>query len=103
MDVFVDNIIVALDSRAPKTALDTIRIAAETVGKCGDDVKENTRTVKMALIKLLSGPDGELYTEDDILPESVMRDLIDILNTGLVEQLVDLFTQKKNILCCWKP
>lgn len=100
----VDKIIVALDSRGPiDTALEVIRVASNTASKMGPNVEENTKAVKAALIKILSGPDGELYTEDDILPESVMRDIIDILNTGLVDQLVRFFTSQRklwNRLCC---
>lgn len=92
----VDAITVALDSRGHiDTALEVIRIASETAGKLGGDVEDNVQSVKMALIKALSGPDGELYSSDDLLPEPVMRDLVDVLNTGLVEQLVKFFTLKK--------
>lgn len=96
----VDRIIVELDSRGPiQTALDVIRIAVDTVSKLSDDVDENVIAVRSALIQVLSGPDGELYTDDDLLPESVMRDIIDILNTGLVEQLVRFLTSKKLFRC----
>lgn len=98
----VDSIIVALDAKGPiDTALDVIRIASETAAKMGSDVEENVDAVKTALIKILSGPDGELYTHDDILPESVMRDIVDVLNTNLVEQLVRFFTKGKKLCPCF--
>lgn len=92
----IDRIIVALDAKGPiDTALDVIKVASETAASMGNNVEDNVAAVKMALIRVLSGPDGELYTEDDILPESVMRDIVDIMNTGLVEQLVRFFTLKQ--------
>jgi hypothetical protein len=102
MSTIVDSIIVALDARGPiDTALDVIRIASETAATLGSDVDENVAAVKTALIKVLSGPDGELYTQDDILPESVMRDIVDVLNTTMVEQLVRFFTQGKKRCSCF--
>lgn len=96
----VDRIIVELDSRGPiGTAFDVIHIAANAASKMSSNVDDNVEAVKTALIKILSGPDGELYTNDDILPESVMRDIIDIMNTGLVEQIVRFFTSKKLWRC----
>jgi hypothetical protein len=102
MTTIVDSIIVALDAKGPiDTALEVIRIASETAATLGSDVEDNVAAVKTALIKVLSGPDGELYTQDDILPESVMRDIVDILNTTMVEQLVRFFTQGKKRCSCF--
>lgn len=92
----VDKVIVALDSHGPiSTALEVIQIATKAAASKTGDIEETVQSVRMAIIKVLSGPDGELYTPDDLLPESVMRDLIDVMNTGLVEQLVRFFTLKK--------
>jgi len=90
----VDRIIVALDAKGRiTTALEVIKIAASAASELSSDTQENAIAVRTALIKILSGPDGELYTEDDVLPEKVMRDLVDILHTGMVEDLVDMFSK----------
>jgi hypothetical protein len=105
IDSMTDSIIIALDAKGPiNTALEVIRVATKTASKMSNNVEDNTKAVKGALITILSGPDGELYTKDDLLPESVMRDIIDIMNTGLVDQLVEFFTTSrsfiKKIVCC---
>ena len=105
IDSMTDSIIIALDAKGPiNTALEVIRVATKTASKMSGNVEDNTKAVKGALITILSGPDGELYTKDDLLPESVMRDIIDIMNTGLVDQLVEFFTTSrtfiKKMICC---
>lgn len=90
----VDRIIVSLDAKGRiPTALEVIKIAASAASELSSNTQENVIAVRTALIKILSGPDGELYTEDDVLPERVMRDLVDILHTGMVEQLVEMFSK----------
>jgi len=102
----VDQIIVTLDARGHiETALEVVQIACSTIvkmrGSSSLDLEDRVAVVKTALIRILSGPDEELYTPDDMLPEDVMRDLVGLLNSGVLEQLVQLFTAKKHMLCCF--
>lgn len=101
----IDQILVTLDARGRiETALEVVQIACETLVRMKGstlDSDDRVAVVKAALLRMLSGPDEELYTADDMLPESVMRDLVSLLNSGVLEQLVQMFTAKKHMLCCF--
>lgn len=102
----IDAVVGAIDARGSKlkTALDVLRVACDTVKALrhhqGVDPEERVRIVRSALITVLSGPDEELYTPDDVLPASVMRDITALLQTDMFGQLVIFFTQKSLWRCC---
>lgn len=94
----VDRIIIAIDSRGPiQNAFDVLQVAASAAAEVSSNTRENRVAVRTALIKVLSGPDGELYTDDDVLPEKVMRDLVDILQTDILDRLVDLLSTRLSL------
>lgn len=78
----------------PLSAMTVITIGMEEMGKIKTMTgKEKLHTLETVLRDISTGMDGVSNTADDILSPDVVESIMKILNTGLLEDIVDTVLQ----------
>lgn len=84
----------AANSGNPLSAMAVITIGMEEMGKIKTmPGKEKLHTLEVILRDISTGMDGVSNTTDDILSPDVVESIVKILNTGLLEDIVDTVLQ----------
>jgi hypothetical protein len=89
------------------TAFDVIKYLVKAMNEFYDlNGRQKKRVVIKVLEDICSGPDGILYTEDDLLPRHIIDGLRLLIETGMISSSIDLVCEavlaKTGVsLLCW--
>lgn len=100
MESIVEKLVTSLRSKTVDSL--TAAIVLQEAVKLARHEEYPRAVVEETLLRIAAGADGITGTADDIIPPQVVNDVIALLKTGLVGDLVDILITKARGWCCFR-